>query len=276
VTYRTLLAHLDIGGDNQAVLRAAGDLAEVFGARVIGVGGCQPLRVSSGDGYVTSQIIDEDYALIKTQLAEAEATFRNALATRAAGLDWRSEVSFAPIADTIARHARAADLVLTAVARTDSLFDHTRHTAISDLVLQAGRPVLIVPEGAPGLALKHLGVGWKDTPETRRAVLDALPLMKAAGRVSVAQVAPKDDLARAELALRDVATWLGRHGVAADIQVESQARDDAPQIEAWAQAQGVDVMIAGAYGHSRFREWILGGVTADLLLKARRFALVSH
>jgi nucleotide-binding universal stress UspA family protein len=276
VTYRTLLAHLDIGGDNRAVLQAAGDLAQVFGARVIGVGGCQPLRVSSGDGYVTAQIVDEDYAFIKTQISDAEAAFRGALASRTAGLDWRSEVSFGPIADFIARQARAADLIITSVAPHSALFDHTRHTAVSDLVMQAGRPVLIVPADADGLALKHLLVGWKDSPETRRAVSDALPLLEMAGRVTLAQIAPKDDLETARSALADVATWLGRHGVKAEIHIEAPAGDDVRQMDALARAQGADVIIAGAYGHSRLREWALGGVTADLLLTAKRFALVSH
>jgi nucleotide-binding universal stress UspA family protein len=276
VTYRTLLAHLEIGSDNGPLLKAAGDLAETFGARVIGVGGCQPIRVSSGDGYVTSQIIEEDNALIKSQLSEAEAAFREALATRAAGLDWRQEVSFGPIADYIARQARAADVILTAVRHNDPLFDHTRHTAVSDLVMQAGRPVLIVPAAAKGLALNHLMVGWKNTPETRRAVMDAVPLLAMAGRVTLAQIAAKDDLELARAGLTDVAAWLGRHGVSAQVLAEAQAGDDVRQLDALADAQGADVLIAGAYGHSRLREWALGGVTADLLLSARRFALVSH
>lgn len=276
MTYRTLLAHLDVGRDNSAVLQAAGDLAQVFGARVIGAGGCRPIQVSSGDGYVTSQIIDEDYALIKTQLSGVETAFREALAARAAGLDWRSEVSFGPIADYIARQARAADLILTAVPNNHSIFDHTRHIDVSDLVMQAGRPVLIVPEGSRGLALKHIVVGWKDTPETRRAVIDAIPLLKMAGRVTLFRIAPKEDQEAVKLALTDVATWLGRHGVKVDMHLEVQAGDDVKQMDALVQAQAADVIIAGAYGHSRLREWSLGGVTADLFMKGTRFALVSH
>ena len=142
--------------------------------------------------------------------------------------------------------------------------------------MQAGRPCLIVPNGIDTLPLAHVVVGWKDTGETRRAVGDALPMLKAASRVTVVTIAPRDEVAAAEHRLQDIAGWLKRHGVDATTILSPSAGDDAARLSAILQEQDADLLVAGAYGHRRVREWALGGVTQDLLLRAGRCALVSH
>jgi nucleotide-binding universal stress UspA family protein len=76
--------------------------------------------------------------------------------------------------------------------------------------------------------------------------------------------------------LEEVAGWLGRHGVKAEGRASLSTGEDADRLYAIAKEQGADVVVAGAYGHSRLREWVLGGVTRDLLLRADICALVSH
>jgi|SRR5476651_1200005 nucleotide-binding universal stress UspA family protein len=144
------------------------------------------------------------------------------------------------------------------------------------LVLQAGRPVLIVPGTIDKLVLGHVIVAWKDTRETRRAALDALPLLKMAARVTVVEVAAEGDLESARLHLEDVVVWLKRHDIAAALLVSASNGDDTGRLNAIAQEQNVDLIVAGAYGHSRLRELVLGGVTHDLLLCPGRCVLVSH
>jgi nucleotide-binding universal stress UspA family protein len=143
-------------------------------------------------------------------------------------------------------------------------------------VLQAGRPVLIVPGTIDKLVLGHVIVAWKDTRETRRAALDALPLLKMAARVTVVEVAAEGDLESARLHLEDVVVWLKRHDIAAALLVSASNGDDTGRLNAIAQEQNVDLIVAGAYGHSRLRELVLGGVTHDLLLCPGRCVLVSH
>lgn len=112
--------------------------------------------------------------------------------------------------------------------------------------------------------------------ETRRAISDALPLLKAATEVTIVEIASERCLDEARAHLADVVSWLKRHGIESTSMVTKAGRDDATELYAIARDKGADVIVAGAYGHSRLREWALGGVTRDLLLRADRCTLVSH
>ena len=76
--------------------------------------------------------------------------------------------------------------------------------------------------------------------------------------------------------VEDVVGWLERHGVVAETLACRSIGEDATRLNDIAQEQNADLIVAGAYGHSRLREWVLGGVTCDLLLRADRCSLVSH
>jgi nucleotide-binding universal stress UspA family protein len=182
---------------------------------------------------------------------------------------------FTPLAGWLASQARCADLVISAQASAD-LLDASRILDSGDLVLQVGRPVLLVPAGLDSLALDRVLVGWKDGRESRRAVADALPLLQQAGRVTLVEVAARADADTARQHLADVAGWLLRHGVTAQTLVAPSAGDDTRSLHDIAGDERADLIVAGAYGHSRLREWVLGGVTRDLLLRTPRCTLVSH
>jgi nucleotide-binding universal stress UspA family protein len=276
MSYPTLLAHLELGRSNAELLAVAGDLAERFGAAVIGVTACQPVQMLYGDGFLAGEVIEQDRSDIDEEIKAAEAEFQATLHGRANGLEWRSLITFAPLGDFIVREARCADLVVTGLGLPASLFDIARHVNIGDLVMQCGRPVLVVPKGVASLRLKRAVVGWKDTRETRRAVLDAVPLLQKTGIVTVVEIAPELDLAEARTRLGDVVRWLKQHGVEAEARGEPSRGEDAERLGAIATELGADLIVAGAYGHSRMHEWVLGGVTQDLLLSADRCALVSH
>ena len=122
-------------------------------------------------------------------------------------------------------------------------------------------------------------VAWKDTPEARRAIVAALPMLRKAKDVTVAEIVEAGGSQPAAVArVRDVLTWLSRHGVSASELVPEQNQDrDAPaQLDAMAADLGAGVVVAGAYGHSRFRELILGGMTQHLITQAERCVLLSH
>jgi nucleotide-binding universal stress UspA family protein len=197
------------------------------------------------------------------------------LQARVRTLEWRSEVVFTPLSEYIAREARSADLVITGVG-SGGILDASRLMNIGDLVMQVGRPVLVVPAAANKLKLEQVVVGWKDTRETQRAAFDALPLLKTATRVTVVEISADEELAAARTHVEDVVGWLKWHGVVAECHASPSIGDDANLLNAIAREQGADVIVAGAYGHSRMREWVLGGVTRDLLLRAEHFALLSH
>jgi hypothetical protein len=217
MTYPTLMVHLELGGSNAARLRIAGDLAERFQAGVIGIAACQPIRNTYsnwGDCYISGEIVQEDREEIEKEMKAGEAEFRAALQSRAGTIEWRSRVMFGSLSDYVASQARSADLIVTGVA-PKAMFDESRRVNTADLVMQAGRPVLIAPAAANTLKLDRVIVGWKDTREARRAALDALPLLKKGGHVTVVEIAAEEDLAEVRKHLDDVVSWLKRNGVAA-------------------------------------------------------------
>ena len=145
--------------------------------------------------------------------------------------------------------------------------------------MQAGRPLLVVPDRANWLDLRNVLVAWKDTPQARRAVADALPMLRKARDVTIVEIPEQDDDRSAVMAgVTDVAAWLGRHGVTATARVSEAHGGEAPavQLEKVAGDVGAGLIVAGAYGHSRFRELILGGVTQYLVTQTTRSVLLSH
>ena len=275
MTYGTLMVHLELGRSNAGLLQITGDLAERFHASVIGIAACQPMQIVYGDGFISGDIYEQDRQELDKEMKAAEAEFRSALQTRAVTLEWRSTVMFTLLSDYLAREARSADLIITGIASGD-LFDSSRSVNTGDLVMRAGRPVLVVPSAASKVKLDRVVVGWKDTREARRAVSDALPLLKGASHVAVVEIAVEEELAAARTQIEDVAGWLNRHGIKAECLTSPSTGDDATALYAVAQDQGADLIVAGAYGHSRLREWALGGVTRDLLLRANWCSLLSH
>jgi nucleotide-binding universal stress UspA family protein len=275
MSYATLMVHMELGRPNTGLLSVTAELAERFHAGVVGIAARQPLQLVYGDGYVSGDLYQQDRDEIIKELTAAEAEFRAALEGRVAFVEWRSTQMYTYLAGYFADEARCADLILTGVGTGDFL-DASRAVNTGEVIMQTGRPVLIVPTTATTLKLEHMLVGWKDTRETRRAVSDALPLLKLAARVSVVEIAAEEDVAAANLHVRDVTSWLRRHDIPAEGSALLSTGDDATALYAIGQDKGIDVVVAGAYGHSRLREWVLGGVTRDLLLSANRCSLVSH
>lgn len=274
--YKTLLVHLELGRPNEGLLAIAGALADTLHAEVIGVAACQPIQILYDETYVSGEIYEEDRKEIKKQIEAAEHQFRKAFAGRAKILDWRTTVCYSPLCDYIADQARAADLVITGTDIGGSVFDSTRRVNIADLVMQAGRPVLIVPSDRSSLKLDHVVVGWKGTRESRLAILEALPLLKLARQVTVVEIAPTNEVSQDKHELEDVVGWLKRHAVEASAVVIPAKGQDGPRLAGFAAEKDADLLVAGAYGHSRVREWALGGVTEDFLLQPNRCVLVAH
>src|SRR5579883_2212175 len=165
MTYKTILVHLDLNADNESVLGVAAQLAERFDASVIGVAAAQPIHPLYEEGYAMADVVAEDRTELDRELAECRAQFHKALAHRVRQIEWRSAVTFESLSDYIAGQARCADLIITGREVGAALFDNSRRVRIGDLVLCAGRPVLIVPQGITRLALQHVFLAWKEARE---------------------------------------------------------------------------------------------------------------
>ena len=276
MTYKTILVHLDLNGDNEGVLNIAGQLAERFGSRVIGIAAAQPVHPIYEEGYTMLDVVAEERTELDRELAECRAQFHKGLEHRVKDIAWRSAVTFQSLSDYIADEARCADLIITGKDIGASLFDNSRRVNIGDLAIRAGRPVLIVPQGITHLAMQHVFLAWKDGREARRAAFDALPLFHAAGSVTVLEVTSESDQVRAESRVQDVGLWLQQHGITATGLVEGTSSDDVGYLHAELLNHRCDLLVAGAYGHNRLGEWIFGGVTQDVLLDPDFCVLLSH
>ena len=270
------MVHVALGQPNGPLLKLTGDLARRLSAGVIGIAAAQPMQIMAGDGTpYDGRYIEQDRADREAEIKAAESEFMAALQGHQGTLEWRSSYAVAPLSDTVARAARRADLIITGVT-SGELLNTEPPMSTGELLMQAGRPVLTVPLGTDALPLHHVVLAWKDTRETRRAAVDALPLFQLARQVTIVEIAATSDLADATDRLQDVADWLTSHGVKADQLAVPRAKDDGAGLQAIAREQGADLIVAGAYGHSRVREWALGGVTRELLLHGSRCALLSH
>jgi nucleotide-binding universal stress UspA family protein len=263
MSYKSVLLHVEPTEEARERLRVAIGAAKSFGGRVIGVGAraLNPMLDPIGLSIVKlRQEIDEG-------LASAEILFRETISAQGIPYVWHAEVEFP--SDALLRYACDADLIVTARNVEDAPSETEAGTA--DLVMSAGLPVLAVPPGAQ-LDAKRIIIAWKNTREARRAVWDALPLLTRAEDVRLLRFAsdPAPELS-------NVVERLRLHDVRVASEVRERTEDSvAEDLLAAADALGAGLIVAGAYGHSRLREWALGGVTQGLLTSSRIPVLFSH
>lgn len=272
-SYKTLLVHAEPGLASSHRIEVAARLARDLDARLIGLGAetYEPLDASAPDGtHFAAEVIAAQREQVDKDLLAAEAAFRRDAA--GAALDWRSVQDYPSRA--LVQTARACDLIVVSPKGSRSA---TRAADPADVVMSAGRPVLIVPEGRHHLRASSVVVAWKDTRECRRALDDAMPLLQRAGDVIVHAVCRADEVDLMAFEIDDVVTYLKRHGVEARALVTSVAPGGVTgEIERVAHRNNADLIVCGAYGHSRLREWAFGGVTDDLMHRPACFVLMSH
>jgi len=277
MTYSTVMVVLAFDQPNACRLSIAAELAERFESRLIGIAASElspPLYYTSGEQ--AERQLAQGLATIKQRLTELEAEFRGALTGHARELEWRCAIE--QPAKYIVQQARAADIVVCGASVGGVLSDPFALADPADLVMQIGRPLLVAPPEIGRIDLSSVLVAWKDNPEARRAIVDALPLLRQASRVTVTEIVEDDeaDRAAALAGVHDVVDWLSRHHIHAIGEVPEPAGDVSKQLTEAARRAGAGIVIAGAYGHSRFREWILGGVTLHLLEQTTRCSLLAR
>ena len=273
--YKTVMVSLALDRPNNACLAVAGDLAERFGARVIGVA-ASDLRppMYFADGGPAQKLLDAEAAAVQSRLSELETEFRASIEKRAKSIEWRSARGLQ--VPYVLQQARIAD-VLVVGARSEAIVDPCAAADPGDLVMQSGRPVIVVPPAVEWFDFRSVLVAWKDVREARRAVFDALPILAAAKDVTIVEIAEQGtDRADALSHVADVASWLQGHGIMASTFIPDSGAGIPEQLDRIAADVGAGAVIAGAYGHSRLSEWILGGVTRQLIDPSHRCSVLSH
>lgn len=269
MTYASIMVAVDLTDGARGRVRLAGQLADAFHARLTGVAAEQPAFAvpPAGPTPASAFALANSDGTILNDLRLAHDLFQEATGGRSR-VEWRSNLDV-PLAFLIAQ-AASADLVV--VGRGTGSGPALLAVDPGDAVMHLGRPVLVVPPGIDHLEAKRVVVGWTNTREARRAVWDALPFLKRTSEVLVVSV---DDEAGSDG--QDTLRLLQDHDVAA-IRVRRDGQD-ASVAEALVDAaaeHGADLIVTGAYGHGRLREWAFGGVTRGLLAGAPVCCLMSH
>jgi len=264
-------------GDQDPAGNFAISIGEAFGAHVLGVAfAYEPIIPGSVMGGIPPEFIE-------TQRAESEkgaraSTARFEAAAKRAGVAAETRVlnaSIAGAADQLGRIARRFDLVVVGQPARES---PTADEVIDEGVLfDSGRPVIFVPFiQKAGLKLDRVMVCWDGGRTATRAIADSMPFLQKAKQVEVVIVGnkpPKSD----EISGADLGQHLARHGLKVDVKrITSSDIDVASTLLSHAADSSADLMVMGGYGHSRLREFVLGGATLGLLESMTLPVLMSH
>jgi nucleotide-binding universal stress UspA family protein len=278
--YKTILLHLDQGLRTAERLELGFRLAGAFDAHLVGLFALSAARIPSFALAEAGAPLIEAHNRHRAESGRrAEAIFRAAIARNTGTqAEWRtSELDAIDIMRTSARYA---DLAIVGQRERDAEYDTgLAPDFVEELVLSAGRPVLIVPyAGRFAQVGRRVLVAWNAGQEAARAVVDALPLLARAETVKVMVFDPdKGGADHGDIPGADVALYLARHGVKVSVSQQQCGRERVgEQILSRTADEGADLIVMGAYGHSRLRELVLGGVTRTVLESMTVPVLMSH
>ncbi|KAF0230993.1 MAG: hypothetical protein FD175_862 [Beijerinckiaceae bacterium] len=264
-------------GTPLAALRQAIALAAAAGAHLRVFVGVQKLVApyTPFGGAMTGSIVAEVNQRAEQEAASLAETAR--AEAGAAGVALEVEIvsgPFAEVAMRAAHAARAADLVV--VDQQHGALD-TAEMLIEEALFRSGRPVLIVsPNRPPVSEVKRIIVGWDGSAHAVRAVSDALFVFPTIETVEILTISGEKDLASA-LPAADFARHLARRGLEAVLtSVDAKGRPVAEVLNEYATTRKADLIVSGAFGHSRLWEFLLGGVTVELTSNAKTSVLMSY
>mgnify|MGYP002654496368 CR=1 FL=1 len=274
-----ILVHLDNTPRAEARLAIAASLARQHAAHLTAL---QVIDVAvpvmamgdgGGGGAVIAELMEQMRQSALTAGQKLKTAFEAALAREGIMGEWRQVEG--TTAEVLARHGRYADLVV--LGQDDPESDNAG--VLEAVLFDSGRPVLAIPfAGKFTMIGKRVLVGWNASREATRAVHDALPILAKAESTTIFLANPKRGLgAHGDEPGADIARHLARHGLKVEVAkaVADDVSDSALLLN-HASDMGADLLVMGAYGHSRLREFILGGVTRSLLREMTVPVLLSH
>ena len=269
---KTILTHVDGGAEQDSRLRAVFHLADTYAAHVVGSAdtGIGWLDYALLTGAVAVTTAGPDFEILRGAARTRLDMFEEA-ARRAGVASFESRLVEDETRYALLLQSRYADLVVLSRGAEADPVQPLRARALPDhLALHGARPVLVVPPDYAGRPLPGTAVvGWDGSMQAIAAIAAALPLLVRADGVRLALVNPEPsgDL-HGEQPGADMALYLARHGVRVDVVVERTRATVGAALTGLARDCGAGLMVTGAYGHGRYREWMLGGVTRELLERA--------
>ncbi len=276
MAYKTILLSLNEIDRLDAVIAAGRHLGTSFGAHISGLYVIPAAQIYPTMGYVAMpEMIDSNRQFYREKRDKVKTTYEKVMKADGLSYDFNSIDSTTPIiGNDVVSQGRNADLIVVS-ATDDNAREGVEHDFVERLIITAGRPVLVLPfVGSAKLDLEEILVGWDGGREAARTVFDAMPLLKIAKRVRIAGV---DEARRGEIPAASIAESLDRHGVKAELtNISSDGMRTGEALLRAASDHGAGLLVLGAYGHTRFTEFVFGGVTRHVLRHLDRPVLMSH
>lgn len=276
MSYKTILVCLNEMASLPQLISVARDLGVTFNAHVSGLYVIPAIQVYPSDGYAGgTNVFDRTRVFFQDHLPKVKEAFETAM--KMDKLSFETNVvdsAHSSIAGEMIDNCRNFDLVI--ISNTDRVgTGEVESDFVETFVLAAGRPVLVLPyKGKVKLKTDQIMVGWNDSRESSRAVFDALPFLQKSKltRLVTIDVPPGGTLPAAA-----IAQTLDCHNVKTEItDVVSDGTSVGETLLRAANDHGADLLVVGAYGHSRFTEMVFGGATRHILRNLDRPVLMSH
>jgi nucleotide-binding universal stress UspA family protein len=274
---RDIIVNLNVTEKGSGVGKYAISVAAALEAHLTGVAFIyDPVVPISGAGYIPAEIIETQRDDNETAAEAAIKSFTTA--TEQAGISAEpvmTSASLAGASDQFARMARRFDLAI--VGQADPEISSMEQIIGETTLFESGRPMIMVPyiQKAP-FKTDNVMICWDGSRTAARAIADAIPIIGKSGRVEIVIVANergKQD----EIEGVDMGQHLARHGLKVDVhRISGGNIDVGDALLSHAADSGADLMVMGGYGHSRLREFVLGGVTRSIFGSMTLPVLISH
>jgi nucleotide-binding universal stress UspA family protein len=279
MAYKTVLVSLNDVPRVEAMLEAAARIATICDAHVIGCYVVPAFTIYPEVGFAAPPAVDDTrQQYFKTNVAAVKARFETMLRKEGLKGEWRTVNSlYAEIAPSLMEHGRAADLIMVSQIAQDPVA-YIEPGLVDHVVMESGRPVLVVPQKGALAEIKSVVAGFNATREAARALFDSLPLLQGVKEVRVVWVDPyKERSVAGEVPGAEAAAALARHGIKATAEGLAAGGINAGEaLLQHANDLGAGLLVVGAYAHSRMREYIFGGATQHVLAHANIPVLLSH
>ncbi|MFK7879869.1 universal stress protein [Roseobacter sp.] len=278
MSFKTVFTAMSSFDTSKSALEQAARMAEAQDAHLdvmcIGVDRSHSNYYEAGSNAVIMQAAIEQ---AQKQAEDVKAQVTDWLSN--SNLRWNTTAAITTLADAgrpLTRAARFADLcVATLPYRDNSLAEESM--ILETMMLDAGCPTIVAPDTDPVGQPERMVIAWNESAEALRAVRAAIPMMKTAQEVHIAIIDPPEHAADRSDPGGSLAVMLARHGVTCDIQVMSRGGAKVSErLRRHVTETNAQMLVMGAYGHSRFREAVLGGATREMLEHAAVPVFMAH
>jgi nucleotide-binding universal stress UspA family protein len=275
--YKTILVHIDDTSRSPYRIQLAAELALQQGAHLLGIADTGVSRFIYQDGNINGvdPSLLEHLEYLRERAAQNVVDFK-VQAAQLGVTSYASEITQDDACGGIGMRARYCDLVV--VGQTDP---KEASPAVMDdfpdyMILNSGRPVLVIPYAGefPQIGKRPL-IAWDASRAATRAVTDAIPLLCTAELANIVILNPEDDI-HGEQPGADISAYLARHGIQLDVSIHNTKLDTGSALLSIASDLGSDLIVMGGYGHSRFKEMLMGGATRTVLKNMTVPTLFSH